>query len=121
MKLKTHKTETSIVHSLIEFLNYNGFAVWRQNTGGRTEKNKDGSERYIKFGMTGQSDIIGIYRKTGRFVAIEVKKPGKIDTVTPAQQSFLDYVFWAKGIAFATTSIENTVHQLRNFGIDIEA
>jgi hypothetical protein len=52
-------------------------AVWRQNTGALP----DPSGRLIRFGLCiGSSDIIGILAPTGRFLAIEVKRPGEKPT-----------------------------------------
>lgn len=42
----------------------------------------------------------------GRFIAIEVKAPGKMSTVTEIQQFQLDKITESGGIAFATDDIE---------------
>ena len=50
------------------------------------------------------SDIIGCIRKTGRFLAIEVKRPG--NKGTPEQQQFIDIINQAGGLAFVARSVE---------------
>lgn len=59
------------------------------------------------YARAGQSDILGCVE--GRFVAIEIKMPGKLSTVTELQQAFLDSVLAAGGIAGATTTPEGAV------------
>ena len=54
---------------------------WRQNTGAHEV---DG--RRIRYGIPGCPDVIG-WLKDGRFMAIEVKRPG--GELTPAQAAFL--------------------------------
>lgn len=67
-------SETQIVSSILEAANYYGF-FWRNNTGA-LPINTSGRTRFIRFGMRGSADIIGLVQ--GRFVAIEVKtKTGK--------------------------------------------
>lgn len=69
-----------------------GATVWRNNQGAYE---KDGY--HIKYGVCnpGGSDLIGIYK--GRFLALEVKKPG--GRVTTEQAQFIEYVNRAGGIA----------------------
>ena len=50
----------------------------------------------------GVADIIGCYQ--GRFLAIEVKRPGR--KATPEQARFLSEVCKAEGIAFVAHSVE---------------
>ncbi len=42
--------------------------IWRQNTGALKV-----DDRFIRFGLRGSSDILGIIAPTGRLLAIEVK------------------------------------------------
>jgi hypothetical protein len=56
----------------------------------------------------GISDILGIYR--GRFLAIEVKRPG--GKLTPDQQRFLDRVKIEGGISFVARSVDDVVEGL---------
>lgn len=76
-----------------------GIILWRQNTGCLQDK----TGRWIKYGLcVGSSDLIGIYK--GRFLAVEVKVPGK--RPTSEQLNFIDVVNKAGGIAAWVTSVE---------------
>jgi len=73
-----------------------GAIVWRNNQGAYE---KDGY--HIKYGVCnpGGSDLIGIYQS--RFLAMEVKQPGKRPTME--QQQFIDIVNAKGGIAGVVT------------------
>ena len=57
----------------------------------------------------GVSDIIGCYK--GRFLAIEVKKPG--GKLTLMQAKFLAQVEDAGGIAFVARSLDDVINKLK--------
>jgi len=61
-------------------------------------------ERFIKFGFKGLSDIIGML-KDGRFLAVEIKRPG--GKLTTNQREFLTLVAHAKGVAFRADSVND--------------
>lgn len=50
----------------------------------------------------GLPDIVGVYE--GRFIGIEIKCPGKEDTLTDLQKKVLDKIKRAGGVAFMATS-----------------
>ena len=56
----------------------------------------------------GIADIIGVYH--GRFLAIEVKKPG--GRVSPDQKKFIDTINAEGGIAFVAYSVEEVIEKL---------
>ena len=60
--------------------------------------------RAMKMGERGDSDIIGMLFD-GRFLAIEVKRPGEVPT--PEQHAFLNMVNDNGGVAFIATSVED--------------
>ena len=92
--------ESTIMRKIQLALAKHGVRLFRNNVG--TLQDKDG--RYIKFGLcVGSSDLIG-YTATGRFIAVEVKVPGK--QATPEQQAFLDAVVTCGGIGFVAHSEE---------------
>lgn len=63
-----------------------GLRVWRNHTGGITDANG----AFHRFGLCpGSSDLIGI-APGGRFVAIEVKRPG--GKISEKQENFIDFV-----------------------------
>lgn len=71
--------------------------VWVKNHGGP----------YMSEGV---SDITGCL--SGRFIAFEVKLPGKEKTITRLQQKFINEVKANGGIAGMVTSFEDCVHLL---------
>lgn len=78
-----------------------GAIVWRNNIG----RLQDKGGRYITYGVCnpGGSDLIGIYK--GRFLALEVKMPGK--KPTPEQENFLRVVRENGGIAGVVRSVDD--------------
>jgi VRR-NUC domain-containing protein len=55
--------------------------------------------------MAGVSDLIGCVPPVGRFMAIEVKLPGK--KLTRIQEVFLDDIRKAGGVAIMATSVDD--------------
>lgn len=76
-----------------------GARVFRNNVGtANTDKG------FIRFGLcVGSSDLIGIYK--GKFVALEIKRPGK--KPTPEQENFINMVLDQGGIAGICTCPED--------------
>lgn len=117
--------EKDVQKAILEYLSvaYPNLMVWRNNTGAMVRPAKGGSKRgFVRFSMPGVSDIIGFvqedpeYNKNpvnrlhtvkGRFIAIEVKVPGKKNTLTPNQKGFLELVKSADGISIVAESIED--------------
>lgn len=62
-------TEGQVVNACIKWLFAHGCYVWRQNVGAFKP---DGSNRFIRFGMAGLADILGV-TPSGRFIACECK------------------------------------------------
>ena len=66
---------------------------------------KDATGRMVRYGLyPGSSDIIGIM-PDGRFLAIEVKKPGK--KPTPEQLNFIEAIRRHGGIAGVVHGVED--------------
>ena len=63
------------------------------------------------FQRKGLPDIIGCVN--GFFIGIEVKVPGRENTLTELQKDTLDEIQKAGGIAFMTTSVEHAVRSLK--------
>lgn len=83
------KPETKIVKACIAFLgkNYPGF--YFKTHGGAYQR-------------AGLPDIIGVHQ--GKFIGVEVKCPGKEDTLTDLQKKTIDRIKRAGGVAFMATS-----------------
>lgn len=94
------KSEHDIQNLIRLALSERGIISWRNHT--FALKDKDG--RLVRGGLcVGSSDIIGIM-PDGRFLAIEVKKPGK--KPTPEQLNFIEVIRRHGGIAGVVHSPE---------------
>lgn len=78
-----------------------GIVLWRNNVGLATD-----GDRKVRYGLAvGSSDLIGILAPEGRFLALEVKAPGK--RPTPEQERFLALVTRSGGVAAVVRSVED--------------
>lgn len=98
-----------------------GVTLWRNNTGMLEDRN--GTK--VRFGLCeGSADLVGIVevpgdheawppgpKTIGRFIAIEVKKPGK--KPTKEQLAFLELVTKMGGYACWVTSVDEAVAHVR--------
>lgn len=108
--------EQATVKAILQFLHLHHIPAWRMNTGAT----KIGG-RFLRFGVVGMADIIGILPEQGarggfgswqpgRFLAIEVKSA--TGRVTPAQLAFLDQVTAARGTAFVARNVADVAMAL---------
>lgn len=91
------KPETKVVKSIMDYLNQYFPGFYFKTHGGL----------YQRIGLP---DILGVHR--GRFIGIEVKCPGKENTITKLQQRTLDLIKLNNGVGFMSTSPEDTQHKL---------
>jgi len=82
-KVLAHQKEQQLIGEILEYLSLRGIFAWRQNAG----------------------LILGIIPPHGRFLAIEVKKPGRKPTAH--QRAFLAEVKRMGGIALVAHSLED--------------
>jgi hypothetical protein len=84
-----------LTKNALRILDLKGYHVWRQNNGGVY----DPTLKVFRANSStrGVSDILGFHRKTGQFLACEVKA-GK-DQLRPEQELFLENVKKAGGLA----------------------
>jgi hypothetical protein len=87
----------------LKALSLNGYHVWRQNNGGVYDPVKKVFRRNSS--TPGVSDIIGFHKKTGVFVAVEIKA-GK-DKLSPYQERFLADVKKAGGVAMVVRNMDD--------------
>lgn len=80
---------------------------WRNNTGAV----KTGS-RFIRFGYTGSSDILGIC-PDGRFLAVECKRE-KGGVLSDKQREFLSHIKANGGVAIVANNLETLIKELSN-------
>ena len=94
-------TEQALVNHIINYLVLKGHYVWRQNTGAM----KTDQGRFIRFGFKGVSDVLGIEKGTGKFIAIECKIKG--NKPTQFQTDFLEAIRKRGGYAILAYSLED--------------
>lgn len=114
--------ETKLMNLILIALSEAGCTVWRVETAGAwvgRQIHKDGSTvtlanaRMFTTGLcVGGADIIGIHQATGRFIAVEVKTPK--GRVSPEQQTFINAVRAAGGIAGIARSVEDALELIRS-------
>lgn len=81
--------------------------AWMRNNRGVA----DFGDRKVEYGLgKGSSDYVGIVRATGRFIACEMKAPGK--NPTPEQDRFLRGVRAAGGIGVVAYGAEDVLRAL---------
>lgn len=68
--------------------------------------------KVITTNKRGCPDILACHK--GRFIAIEVKAEGKLNTVTPIQEFQINQILTADGIAIAADSLETVKKVLDN-------
>lgn len=84
-----------------------GWPVVRINSGGMRR-----GKSFYRFNDTaGVSDIVGLIPPSGRFLAIEVKRPG--GRPTEQQRQWLDAVRAAGGVGLVVTGLDDLRQQLR--------
>jgi hypothetical protein len=75
----------------------------RNNTG---VAERDG--RVVKYGLcVGSSDLIGLRRRDGKFIAIEVKAPS--GRVSPEQEMFIQRIRASGGLAGVARTVEDAL------------
>ena len=102
---KIPQTEQQIQRTILEYLWAKKILAFKFNNAGI--RKPDGS--WIPTGTKGVSDILGVL-PDGRFMAIEVKRPG--NKATQLQQQFLDNVNDKKGLGFIAYSVDDVVREL---------
>jgi hypothetical protein len=101
--LTTKTTEHNVQLQLMEYLAYKPVYVWRNNSGALRDKRGIP----VRFGKIGSADILGIDKRSGKFIAIEVKRPDGSYKPTPAQLEFLQEIKDAGGLCGIATCTED--------------
>jgi hypothetical protein len=96
------QVEQGIQSAILAYLRMKGIPCYKHQNAGIY---RDG--RYIPSHTRGVSDIIGLLPPNGRFLAIEVKRPG--GKPTQEQQNFIDAVNRAGGLAFVAFSVDDVL------------
>ncbi|SEP83694.1 VRR-NUC domain-containing protein [Treponema bryantii] len=100
--------ENGVLKDCLEYLRLQGFFVWRNNVGCAKLGN-----RFIRFGLKGSSDILGIL-PNGQFLAVECKreKGGKL---SEEQKEFLDKINKNNGFAICVNSVYDLEQKLYEY------
>lgn len=99
IKRRYKREESGIVNACMRWLWVHGCYVWRQNVGAFKI-----NERFVRYGVAGCADIIGI-TKHGRMICVECKSSkGKL---TPHQERFRDYILDQRGIYIVARSVDD--------------
>lgn len=102
--------EHAIQNAILSVLPYYGVYAWRNNVGMASGMYK-GKAWFIKMGKAGLPDIIGVQKRTGRMVAIEVKRPGK--TPTDIQERVMGELHEYGALVFVATSVDEVIAKLQ--------
>lgn len=129
-----------LTKTIIQWMNWNGFVVWRNNTMGVFDGAKAAKQVLIlvksvlftrklptlqdirsliarnyrkSHERKGVADIIGYQKKTGRFVSIEIKH-GK-DSLSPEQKAFLEQAGRNGGIAIVAKDMDGFLSEINKF------
>ena len=101
------KAENDLIHAALEWLGLKGVFPWRNNTGAVKYDKKGGGYYYVKFGVPGMSDILGIL-PDGRFLAAEAKPDPKKD-LSADQYLFIERVKVQGGVGCMFRTLEELI------------
>lgn len=110
-------TTAALTSHAIWALSMKGYDAWRNNSVGIWDPQKQ-VFRKNKSAKLGVSDVIGFHRRTGQFVACEIKN-GK-DRLSDDQEYFLEEVQRAGGLAMVIRSIDDIENYMRHGTIRIQ-
>jgi penicillin-binding protein-related factor A (putative recombinase) len=106
----TQPKEQEIQKEILKYLSMRGIFAFRNNTGSFVINGAKG-KRFFRAGVKGGSDIVGILKGSGKFLAIEVKRFKNLKP-TPDQQAFLDKINKDGGVAFYTHSLKDVADKI---------
>ena len=106
LKSKKYRRERDLIRDVLTMLQQRGIFAWRNNTGAVKQ-----SSRFIRFGVKGSADIIGILPPEGKFLAIECK--GRWRKPTEEQLQFIAEIKKRGGIAGVCWSLADVERLLK--------
>jgi ketopantoate reductase len=107
-KKKPAGSANEMTKQILRWLNMNGFVAWRNNTMGVWDAKKKIYRKH--HGRKGVSDILGVQKKTGRFIGVEVKF-GK-DKLSKEQELFINDINRSGGFAIAVYSFADFLEKI---------
>lgn len=85
-----------------------GVVLWRNSTGVAIHDPGTSRARTRRYGLSpGSADLVGILAPSGRFLALEVKRPGQ--SPRPEQVRFLELVRRFSGFAAVVDSVDSAL------------
>lgn len=102
--MASHLSEKDIQKSILDYLRLKKYVAFKHHSTGSGVRN--GQTFFFAHSEKGISDIIGC-SKEGRFIAIEVKKPG--GKPSEEQLEFLEGVRQCGGIAILAYSLDDVI------------
>lgn len=103
--------EKHIQEAILHYLSLNGVFAWPNKTQGTYDAGRGNFRKSnSRFWKKGVADIIGI-TPSGRFFAIEVKRPKK-GVLSTEQKDFIAQISARGGIAFVATSIADVTARI---------
>jgi len=97
--------EGRVVDAVLAFLKLKNVFAWRNNSGA-TVAGEGASRRFVRYGLVGSSDILGIL-PDGQFLGIECKSP--TGRTTKAQEAFLDEIEGRGGLAILARDVNDVL------------
>jgi len=105
--------EADVVRACLLYLGLKGIPAWRNNTGAMRATYK-GRERFIRYGVPGAPDILGVWNAPGphrgKLLAVECKGPD--GRLSEAQRAFLANIQSAGGVALVVRSLDDLIRGL---------
>jgi len=104
--LKPKLTANQLTKAALKYFNAKGYECWRQNNAAVYDAKRNSFRaNSVKKGV---SDIIGYHRRTGQFLAVEIKI-GK-DKLSTEQEMFLKSVERSGGLAMVVKNVDDLVN-----------
>ena len=113
MSGKAHTPESQVLEDCLRYLQVRGIYHWRNNVGAV----RLGPGRFMRFGLKGSSDILGIL-PNGRFLAVECK--AQSGRLSGEQGEFLEAVEKLGGLAVVCRGWEELDAALRREGYAVD-
>jgi hypothetical protein len=107
--VKRKTPEGTVKAACLKYLKRRGILAWNNPTGAV----RIALDRWLRFGLKGSSDILGILPR-GRFLAVECKVPN--GRLSPEQKQFLDEIRGFGGLAVVAKSWTDVDRALREAG-----
>jgi hypothetical protein len=104
--------ESAVLAACIQYLAKAGIIAWRNSTGCARYKGP-GGPRFVRYGLPGSGDILGIL-PGGRFLSIQTKST--TGRLSPEQCVWLETVRGAGAVAIVARSVDDLIEGLEAAG-----